>query len=45
VVAAAIEAAADVLLTGDMAHFGPLMNRSDLPLRIRTVRAFLIEGP
>jgi predicted nucleic acid-binding protein len=41
---AAVEAQADVLLTGDRRHFGHAMGRADLPLRIRTVRAFLLEA-
>lgn len=45
VLAAAVSAEADVLLTGDMTHFGSLMSRGDLPLRVRTPRAFLLEGP
>ena len=45
VLAAALAAGADVLLTGDKKHFGALMGRTDLPLRVRTVRAFLLEGP
>jgi len=45
VLAAAVAAGADVLVTGDLKHFTPLMERSDLPLRVRTVRAFLLEGP
>jgi predicted nucleic acid-binding protein len=45
VLAATRAAGADVLLTGDVTHFGPLMERSDLGLQVRTVRAFLLEGP
>jgi hypothetical protein len=45
VLAAALAARVDVLLTGDLRHFGDLMTRTDLPLRVRTVRAFLLEGP
>ena len=41
----ALACKADVLLTGDTTHFGHLMQRSDLPLRVRTVRAFLLERP
>jgi predicted nucleic acid-binding protein len=44
VLAAARAAGADVLLTGDTTHFGPLMSRDDLGLRVRTLRAFLLEG-
>lgn len=43
VLAAAVDARADVLLTGDLKHFGSLMERADLPLRVRTLRAFLLE--
>jgi predicted nucleic acid-binding protein len=45
VLAAALEAGADVLVTGDLKHFSGLMERDDLPLRVRTPRAFLVEGP
>jgi uncharacterized protein len=45
VLAAARQATAEVLLTGDTTHFGKLMERDDLGLRVRTPRAFLIEGP
>jgi predicted nucleic acid-binding protein len=45
VLAAAVAARADVLVTGDLKHFGALMERDDLPLRVRTPRAFLLEGP
>jgi len=45
VLAAAVRAGAAVLLTGDLTHFGPLMVRHDLPLRVQTVRAFLMAGP
>jgi predicted nucleic acid-binding protein len=41
ILAAAAGAKVAVLLTGDLRHFGGLTRRSDLPLRIRTVRAFL----
>lgn len=43
--AAALAARADVLVTGDLKHFGALMDRDDLPLRVRTPRAFLLQGP
>ena len=43
VLAGALEAGARVLLTGNTRHFGWLMERSDLPIRVRTVRAFLDE--
>ena len=45
VLAAAVAAGVDVLVTGDLKHFTPLMERGDLPLRVRTVRAFLLDGP
>lgn len=35
---------ARTLVTGDLTHFGPLMERGDPPLTIRTPRAFLMEG-
>lgn len=41
---AALAAGADYLLTGDLRHFGPLMKRDDLGVRVRTVRAFLLEA-
>ena len=44
VLAAAVAAGAYVLVTGDLRHFGPLMERRALPIRVRTLRAFLIEG-
>jgi uncharacterized protein len=43
VVAAAVASHADVLLTGNTRHFGWMMTRDDLPLRVRTVRAWLEE--
>ncbi len=45
VLSAARAAGADVLLTGDTTHFGALMERDDLPFRVRAPRAFLLEGP
>jgi predicted nucleic acid-binding protein len=45
ILAAAVAAGADVLVTGDLKHFMPLMKRNDLPLRVRTIRVFLREGP
>ena len=45
VVVAARQAGADDLLTGDTTHFGKLMERNDLGLRVRTPREFLLEGP
>ena len=41
--ASAVAMGADVFITGDLRHFGELMNRSDVPVRVRTVRAFLLE--
>ncbi len=45
VLAAAIAASADVLITGDLRHFGHLMKRKDLGIRVCTIREFLLEGP
>jgi predicted nucleic acid-binding protein len=45
VLAAARILAAVTLVTGDLTHFGPLMERGDLPLTVRTPRTFLMEGP
>lgn len=45
VYAAALAVGAAILLTGDRKHFGALMARTDLPLRVRTVRDFLLEPP
>lgn len=45
VLAAARSLRAAILVTGDRTHFGEAMDRSDLPLRVRTPRAFLMEGP
>jgi predicted nucleic acid-binding protein len=42
---AAIAAHATVLVTGDRKHFGHLMVRTDLPIRVRTIKDFLLEGP
>jgi len=41
VLAGAVEAGAAVLLTGNTRHFGALMARSDLPIRVCTVRTYL----
>ncbi len=41
VLAGAVEARAAVLLTGNTRHFGWAMARGDLPLQVRTVRAWL----
>jgi predicted nucleic acid-binding protein len=43
VLAGALQSGAQVLLTGNTRHFGWMMERSDLPIRVRTVRAFLDE--
>jgi predicted nucleic acid-binding protein len=43
VVAAAVGSGARVLLTGNTRHFGWMMTRDDLPIRVRTVRAWLDE--
>ncbi|MHB1532126.1 hypothetical protein [Acidithiobacillus sp.] len=43
VLAAAVAAGVEALLTGDVRHFGPLMNRRDLPLRVMTLREFLLH--
>ncbi|MHB1581468.1 MAG: PIN domain-containing protein [Acidithiobacillus sp.] len=45
VLAAAVAAGVDALLTGDVRHFGPLMDLPGLPLRIMTLRAFLLSDP
>ena len=42
---AALSLEADVLITGDRAHFGRLMKRAGVPIRIKTPRMFLLEGP
>ncbi len=44
VLAAAVAAGAAFLITGDRKHFGPLMDREDLPLRVYTIRSFLLYG-
>ncbi len=43
VLAGAVEGGAQVLLTGNTKHFGWMMTRDDLPIRVRTVRAYLDE--
>ncbi|MHB8247583.1 MAG: PIN domain-containing protein [Acidithiobacillus sp.] len=43
VLAAAVAAGVEALLTGDVPHFGPLMNRRDLPLWVMTLREFLLH--
>jgi predicted nucleic acid-binding protein len=45
VLAAARRVGARVLITGDITDFGHLMKRDDLAVRVRTLRAFLLEGP
>jgi len=45
VLAAALRAQADTLITGDLTHFGPLMERDDLPFTVQTLRTFLLAGP
>lgn len=42
--ASAVAMGADVFISGDLRHFGDLMHRSDIPVRVRTVRVFLLEG-
>ncbi|WP_027883283.1 PIN domain-containing protein [Meiothermus rufus] len=41
VLQAALYAQAQILLTGDLRHFGPLMNRGDLPLRVLSPGDFI----
>lgn len=41
VLAAAVQCGARVLLTGNTKHFGWAMAADDLPLQVRTVRAYL----
>lgn len=43
VLAAAWAVGATALVTGDVKDFGTLMDRLDLPLRVRTPRSFLVE--
>lgn len=43
VYAAAVSAGAAVLLTGDVKHFGALMERDDLAVRVQTIRDFLLQ--
>ncbi|MFH1177125.1 MAG: PIN domain-containing protein [Acidobacteriota bacterium] len=45
VLASARGAKADALVTGDLKHFGALMKRDDLPLKVMTVRELLLRGP
>lgn len=42
--ASAVAMGADVFITGDLRHFGDLMQRPHIPVRVRTVRGFLLEG-
>ncbi|RIH84256.1 PIN domain protein [Meiothermus luteus] len=41
VLQAALRARAQILLTGDLRHFGPLMQREDLPLRVLSPGDFI----
>lgn len=41
VLQAALQAQAQILLTGDLRHFGPLMNRGDLPLWVMSPGDFI----
>jgi len=41
ILAAAVAAGCGVLLSGDLRHFGPLMNRDDLPLTVMTPAVFI----
>ncbi len=41
VLASAVEAKVEILLTGNTRHFGWMMTRSDLPIRVHTLRAYL----
>ena len=45
VLEAAWSAGADALIIGDVRDFGALMARDGLGLRVRTPRAFLLDGP
>lgn len=45
VLASARVAGAVWLVTGDTTHFGSPTDRDDLPLRVRTPRQLLLEGP
>ena len=45
VLTAALGLDAAVLVTGDVRDFGPLMERGDLGIKVRTPRSFLLEGP
>ncbi|MER3481725.1 MAG: DNA-binding protein [Meiothermus sp.] len=41
VLRAALRVQAQILLTGDLRHFGPLMSRGDLPLRVLSPGGFI----
>ncbi|MCL6527988.1 MAG: PIN domain-containing protein [Thermaceae bacterium] len=43
VLEAALQAQAQVLLTGDLRHFGPMMGRTDLPLLVLSPRDFILQ--
>ncbi len=43
VLVAALKAQAQVLLTGDLRHFGSLMGRTDLPLLVLSPRDFIVR--
>lgn len=43
--ATAVALGADVFITGDLRHFAALMRRTDVPVQVRTVRAFLLGLP
>lgn len=43
VLEAALQAQAQVLLTGDLRHFGPVMSRTDLPLLVLSPRDFILQ--
>lgn len=45
VVAAAMAVGARTVVTGDRSHFGVLMDDPAAPIRVRTPRDFLEEGP
>jgi predicted nucleic acid-binding protein len=43
VLRAALQAQAEVLLTGDLRHFGPLMGLAGLPLQVLSPRDFILH--
>lgn len=45
VLAAAIQLKADVLITGDLKHFGPLFANRTLGIVVCTIKDFLLAGP